>query len=67
MARYRIRRVPFIISEIDALRPPFGLWDTPERVYVDKFGRPDPDYYAVSREVAVMRRRDLNEYARNPR
>ena len=63
--RYRIRRMPFVTPEYDAVSSPYGLWDTRERVYVNKYGYPDTDYWCVSRAVAVMRRRDLNEYERS--
>ena len=66
-ARFRIRRVPFVAAEYDRIAHPYGLRDSRERVYVDKYGRPDPDYWCVSRAVAVMRRRDLNEYDRGRR
>ena len=64
MSRYRIKRVPFLMEDYDAASHPWGIWDTIEKCHVDKFGRPDADYYAVTRGVAEMRRRDLNEYAK---
>lgn len=39
----------------------YSLWD-PAIGWVDKFGRASDDYHCVSREVAVMRRRDLNQH-----
>jgi len=39
----------------------YGLWD-PETGWVDKHGRASDDYYAETREVAIMRRRDLNQW-----
>jgi hypothetical protein len=42
----------------------YSLWDTERSCYVNKWGDPDSDYHCVSRDVAVMRRRDLNEYRR---
>ena len=41
---------------------PYGLWDTVEHRWVNKWGEPDPDYWTCCRDVAVMRRRDLNGY-----
>lgn len=58
--RYRIKRVPMIHKEYDDFTPPWGLWDIQDQVYVNKYGEPDPDYWAWSRQVAEMRRRDLN-------
>lgn len=76
MSRYRIRRVTFCPylpgdPELEDGTLPYGLWDTVEHVYVNKWGQPDSEYWCISREVAVMRRRDLNHYAdtdakRNP-
>jgi len=65
MGRYRIRRLPVAIPSYDAVTKPYGLWDSVERCYVDKYGRPDPEhgYWCSSREVAVMRRRDLNAWS----
>ena len=67
-ARYRIRRKPFdVIPHGDPMahpdgKPyePYGLWDTQEHCWVDKWGQPDPAYWACCRDVATMRRRDLN-------
>lgn len=42
----------------------YGLWD-PEIGWVDKFGRASDDYHAETREVAVMRRRDLNQWRKD--
>ncbi len=66
MTRYRIQRLPAIVPEYDAHVRPYGLWDKREKRYVDKYGRPDPlnEYYCLDKAVAVMRRRDLNEYSR---
>lgn len=70
-ARYRIRRKP-ISAEIAAdlqtepTHPdgtpiePYGLWDTVEHRWVDKWGEPDEGYWACCRDVAMMRRRDMN-------
>jgi hypothetical protein len=65
MSRYRIRRVPFVLAVDDAFERPYGLWDSSNRVYVNQYGKPDPNYCAASKDVAVMRRRDLNEYDRS--
>ncbi len=71
-ARYRIRRKTDVLVEIDAgdARPslhadgtpitPYGLWDTVEHRWVDRWGEPDETYWACCRDVAVMRRRDMN-------
>ena len=67
MSRYRIKRVPFTREEYDAISRPYGLWDTIARAYVNKWGEPDADYWTTCKEVAVMRRRDLNEYERAAR
>ncbi len=66
MARFRIRRLPILKDEYDSQAKPYGLWDTVDRCYVDKYGAEDStnEYWAVDRSVAVMRRRDLNEYDR---
>lgn len=70
-ARFRIRRKPDVaISREDSLmehpdgRPvePYGLWDTREHCWVNKYGQPDTEYSTCCRDVAVMRRRDLNIY-----
>lgn len=42
----------------------YSLWD-PDIGWVDKFGRASDGYWCVSREVAVMRRRDLNQYRKD--
>ena len=42
----------------------YSLWD-PSTGWVDKFGRASDTYYCDSREVAVMRRRDLNQYRKD--
>jgi hypothetical protein len=42
----------------------YSLWD-PDTGWVDKFGRASDSYYCETREVAVMRRRDLNQYRRD--
>ncbi len=62
--RYRIRRKSDdVIEPKDTeTREPYGLWDTREHQWVDKYGAPDDTYYACSRAVAEMRRRDLNIY-----
>lgn len=65
--RYRIKRVPFLAEDYDSVSHPYGLWDSVERCYVNRYGEPDRDYYAATRGVAIMRRRNLNEYARNTR
>ena len=40
--RYHIRRVPFTV-EYDSVSRPYGIWDTVERCYVNKYGLPDGD------------------------
>ncbi len=73
-ARYRIRAKTDVelIDKGDArpsLHPdgspitPYGLWDTAEHRWVDKWGQPDATYWACCRDVAVMRRRDLNGFS----
>lgn len=42
----------------------YSLW-CPATGWVDKFGRASDSYYCETREVAVMRRRDLNQYRRD--
>ena len=42
----------------------YSLWD-PDIGWVDKFGRASDSYHCVNREVAVMRRRDLNQYRKD--
>ncbi len=69
-ARFRIRaKDPRTIPEGFATREddgtpviPYGLWDTVKHCWVDRFGDPSEDYWAYNRDVAVMRRRDLNHY-----
>jgi len=62
-ARFRIRKVaPATLHPVETLvfgREPYGIWDTHEHAFVNKYGEPDPEYWA-SREVASMRTRDLN-------
>jgi hypothetical protein len=63
-SRYRIRRLPRPVPEYDSTRAPYGLWDTEENQYVTRWGDPDPEnlYWCSHRDVAVMRRRDLNHW-----
>jgi hypothetical protein len=72
-ARYRARKIGWTTAELDYPRdpeadshPPYGIWDTLEHRWVDKYGQPDPDgdYYACGLAVASMRARDLNQYAK---
>lgn len=69
-ARYRIRKkdprtIPggFPTRHPDGETPilPYGLWDTVEHRWVDKYGGPvGHEYWCCCRNVAVMRRRYLN-------
>jgi hypothetical protein len=62
--RYRIRRKPDLAPDVHpdgSPAVPYGLWDTLERRWVDKYGRPDTSYYACCADVARMRWRDLND------
>ncbi len=67
-ARYRIRRKTGPVEGWSPEHPdgspitPYGLWDTVEHRWVDRWGTPDETYWACCRDVAVMRRRDLNGY-----
>lgn len=40
---------------------PYGIWDTEQQCWVDKWGDPSDEYWATSREVAMMRARELRE------
>ncbi len=72
MGRYRAKRIGWTTAELEyepeegRMVDPYGLWDTVERRYVDKYGQADPegDYWADGLAVASMRARDLNQYDR---
>jgi hypothetical protein len=42
----------------------YGIRDTVLKTYVNRWGEPDPDYWAVTADVAKMRSRDLNQWDR---
>lgn len=71
-ARYRIRaKDPRTIDGgFETRHPdgtpqvPYGLWDTVEHRWVNKWGQASEEYWACCRDVAVMRRRDLNGWLR---
>jgi hypothetical protein len=41
----------------------YGIRETATGIWVDQYGRPDPEYYAATPDVAKMRARDLRMYA----
>lgn len=67
-ARYRIRKKDprTVLGGFPTRHPdgtpsePYGLWDTLEHRWVNKWGEADEIYSTCCRDVAVMRRRDLN-------
>lgn len=71
-ARYRSRSLGWDVRELNEKAEhadgswvePYGIWDTIEHRWVDRWGEPNQDYWATSPDVARMRVRDLNAWIR---